>query len=195
MSNPISEYYHGRDIFVTGGSGLMGKALLEKLLRSCTQLNRIFVLLRDRKGMSAYDRLKKLKENRIFDRLKSEKPNALDKLVAIPGDLIEHDLGMSEESKKSMANVSLIFHVAATIRFDETLRRAILINVRGTREALNFAMQLRNLQRFVHVSTAFSYPYKTRLDEQIYPPMDDWKTIIKLAEKFDDGILNIFTKK
>lgn len=46
-------------------AGLMGKALLEKLLRSCTQLNRIFVLLRDRKGMSAYDRLKKLKENRV----------------------------------------------------------------------------------------------------------------------------------
>lgn len=57
----IPEFFKGRDIFVTGGSGFMGRVLVEKLLRSCPDLKRIFLLLREKRGKSIADRLELLK--------------------------------------------------------------------------------------------------------------------------------------
>lgn len=55
----IPETFAGADVFITGGSGFMGKVLIEKLLRSCPQVGNVFVLLRPRKG--------KLAKERVFD--------------------------------------------------------------------------------------------------------------------------------
>ena len=42
----ISEFYRGRSVLVTGASGFIGKQLVEKLLRSCPDIDKIYVLLR-----------------------------------------------------------------------------------------------------------------------------------------------------
>jgi fatty acyl-CoA reductase len=44
-------------VFVTGGTGCVGSALVEKLLRSCPDLHQIFVLIRDKKGKDIKQRL------------------------------------------------------------------------------------------------------------------------------------------
>jgi len=47
----------------------------------------------------------------------------LDKLVPIAGDITEPDLGLSEEDKQLIVqNVSVVFHLAATVRFDAPIR-------------------------------------------------------------------------
>lgn len=46
----IQSFYRGKNIFVTGGTGLMGKVLIEKLLYSCSDLNKIYVLVRPKRG-------------------------------------------------------------------------------------------------------------------------------------------------
>jgi len=53
----ITDYYKNKSIFITGGSGFVGKALIEKLLRSCPELNKIYLLLRHKKGKKANQRL------------------------------------------------------------------------------------------------------------------------------------------
>lgn len=53
----IPEFYKGKDIFITGGSGFMGKVLIEKLVRSCPDIKRIFMLIRPKKGKNAEERL------------------------------------------------------------------------------------------------------------------------------------------
>lgn len=45
-------------------SGVVGKGIVEKLLRSCN-VKRIYMLIREKKGMSAEDRLKQVKENKV----------------------------------------------------------------------------------------------------------------------------------
>lgn len=45
----IKEFYAGCDVFITGGTGFMGKVLIEKLIRSCPGINNIYVLMRKRK--------------------------------------------------------------------------------------------------------------------------------------------------
>lgn len=44
-------------------------------------------------------------------------------MIAIEGDLLEDELGLSEQDKQLLAeNVNIIFHSAATVRFDEPLK-------------------------------------------------------------------------
>ena len=43
-------------------------------------------------------------------------------------------MGMSEEDRNLvLTKTNVVFHVAATVRFDEKLSKAITINVRGTK--------------------------------------------------------------
>lgn len=53
----IREFFKGKSIFITGGSGFMGKVLLEKLLYSCSDLKEIFILMRPKRGKSGEQRV------------------------------------------------------------------------------------------------------------------------------------------
>lgn len=55
-------------------------------------------------------------------------------------------LGMSDDDYDLLIrNVSIVFHVAATVRFDEPIREAIIKNVRGTLEVVKLSEQMKNL--------------------------------------------------
>ena len=53
----IREFFKGKTIFITGGSGFMGKVLLEKLLYSCSDLKEIFLLMRPKRGKTGEQRV------------------------------------------------------------------------------------------------------------------------------------------
>jgi alcohol-forming fatty acyl-CoA reductase len=57
----INEFYRNRDVFITGATGLVGKVLIEKLLRSCPDLNRIFILMREKHSKKIEQRLEEMK--------------------------------------------------------------------------------------------------------------------------------------
>lgn len=56
----VKDFYRGRSIFITGGTGFMGKVLVEKLLRSCPGIKNIYLLMRPKKGQSIDERLEEL---------------------------------------------------------------------------------------------------------------------------------------
>lgn len=175
--------------------GVLGRGYIEKLLRS-TEVKKIYMLLREKKGVPIESRLEDYKKGVIFDRLKSENRHALDKIVAIPGDVNLPFLGISEESIKLMQNVSIIIHSAATVRFDEPLRTAIRMNVMGPYEAIKLGMRLTKLDLFIHISTFYSNPHINLIENKIYPPPMDWKEALQLMDSgLPDELLNILTRK
>lgn len=189
----IPKFYAGREIFVTGGSGFMGKVLLEKLLRSCPDIKTIFVLLRPKRGKSIEQRLKVIVDLPLFGPLREVMPHVLHKLVPIAGDVTELGLGLSADDRKRMENVSIIFHSAASVRFDDPLKYAVLMNTRGAREVMTFAESLANIKVVLHVSTTYSNPERHIVEEEIYPPVADWKKTIEICEKWDEDDLNVLT--
>ncbi|KAJ8973658.1 hypothetical protein NQ317_002932 [Molorchus minor] len=82
----VNDLFNGKNIFVTGGSGFIGKVLIEKLLRTFDGINTIYILLREKKGRSIEERLKLITDNQLFDKLKKLKPHAIKKIVPINGD-------------------------------------------------------------------------------------------------------------
>lgn len=41
MASNVAEFYRNKNIFITGGTGFLGVALIDKLLRSCPDVSRI----------------------------------------------------------------------------------------------------------------------------------------------------------
>ena len=60
VSSEIAQYYVGKSIFMTGATGFLGKALVEKLLRECSGLKSIYLLVRKKKEKSASERVDEL---------------------------------------------------------------------------------------------------------------------------------------
>uniref|UniRef100_A0A1I8M430 Fatty acyl-CoA reductase n=1 Tax=Musca domestica TaxID=7370 RepID=A0A1I8M430_MUSDO len=185
----IAQCIAGRAIFLTGATGYLGKALVEKLLRSCSDLKKIYLLMRPKKGKSPEERLKELVDSVLFDKVREQ--HSLDwvisKVKLIAGDVMEPQLGISPEDIEILRNeVSIVVHCAATVRFDEALRNAVFLNVRGTRYMLDLASTFKNLNVFWYVSTTYCHVHIDNLYEKPYDPPADPHSIIKMCEMLSD---------
>jgi len=70
----------------------------------------------------------------------------ISRIVVINGDCALERVGISEGDRKLITdNVTIIYHIAATIRFDEKLKRAVELNTRGTREMINLGLECKKL--------------------------------------------------
>jgi thioester reductase-like protein len=56
----VIQFLEGQNIFMTGATGFVGKVLLEKLLRACPDVGKIFVLIRLRKGTDPSERVQNM---------------------------------------------------------------------------------------------------------------------------------------
>jgi len=65
----------------------------------------------------------------------------------LTGDCAEIGLGLSATDRQILEEtVSIVFHAAATIRFDDPLKYAVMMNTRGTREIMMIATNMKNLK-------------------------------------------------
>lgn len=65
LGTPIQEFFRGTNVFITGGTGFMGKVLTEKILRSCPHVAQIYLLVRPKKDKDAQQRLDDMLEDSV----------------------------------------------------------------------------------------------------------------------------------
>lgn len=174
IGSDIASFYRGRSILITGGTGLMGKVLVEKLLRACPGIENIYLLMRPKKGNDVNTRLMELinttvsksrhslqyrRNNldkmvqscapvlfQIFDGLRKENAETLNKLVPVAGDITAPGLGLSQVDCKVLTEkVSVVFHSAATVKFDESLKESVAMNMSGTKSVVQLCQKMENL--------------------------------------------------
>ncbi|XP_066587306.1 fatty acyl-CoA reductase wat-like [Prorops nasuta] len=175
----IRQFYAGQTIFLSGCTGFIGKCVVEKLLRSCPEIKKLYLLVRQRKDeQTIQDRLKYYFTNIIFEKLHKTYPNFMEKIEPVKGDLMLPGIGLSAEDRKRLASeVNLIIHNAANVQFDEQISRALAINVLGTKEMLDLACECEHLKGFLYVSTGYSHCYMKNIEEQYYRPPADLKMV------------------
>ncbi|KAF9412371.1 hypothetical protein HW555_009116, partial [Spodoptera exigua] len=191
----VASFYVGKSVFVTGGTGFVGKTLIEKLLYSCSGIDKIYVLVRDKYGKQASERLARITSTPVFDRIKKSGNEALKKIVVISGDITRENLGLQDDVLKTLENeVSVVFHLAATVAFKLPLKDAMKINVNGTENVIELCRRMKNLQAFVHVSTAFTNSDRKEINEVVYPMPINLEEARHVADRYshDDAIVSAF---
>uniref|UniRef100_A0A7M5TZT8 Fatty acyl-CoA reductase n=1 Tax=Clytia hemisphaerica TaxID=252671 RepID=A0A7M5TZT8_9CNID len=192
----IAQFYDGRSIFLTGGTGFIGKVIVEKLLRSCPNINTIYFLVRPKKGKTCEERMDSIFSLPLFKKLNEKDPEARNKVVPIQGDITHKSLGISDEDRQTLVdNVDIIMHSAATVKFNEHIRVAMEMNVVAVKEILTLAKALKHLEVFCHVSTAYSQCNQEKaIMERFYPVTIEPGRILEAMEWMNDEMLAGFTE-
>lgn len=84
----------------------------------------------------------------IFEKLlETQSQDVFNKLVPIPGDVGEENLGLSGSDRKVLVDqVNVVIHSAATLDFQENLRPTVNINLLGTRRVMELCKEMKNLK-------------------------------------------------
>ncbi|XP_071441238.1 fatty acyl-CoA reductase 1-like [Hetaerina americana] len=202
----IPQVFQGQNILITGATGFVGMVLLEKLLRCCPGVGRIYLIVRSKRGVCLRQRMKDLLERSFFNRCRSERGSITwccgsaevaamgdsakgPLVVGIAGDIAEKGLGLEENDRLHLElHVTIVYHSAATVRFNEPLRQALYLNTRGTREMLELASRMPLLKEFIHVSTAYAHVsnHHTTIGERFFSVPIEPEYVIKAAEELKD---------
>src|SRR5215211_6535197 len=158
----LDEAYRGKAVLLTGGTGFLGTALVEKMLRSLATLERLYLLVRPSREKSAKERFEKdVLGADAFSRLREKLGSSFEERVAekvciFEGDVHADSLGLGEEDLAELSReVDAVIHSAASVIFDAPLDAAMNSNVRGTLGLLTLARGWEKKPLFMHVSTSY----------------------------------------
>lgn len=124
----------------------------------------------------------------------------MDRIEIVDGNLKELKLGLSEATRLELIeNVQIVVHAGAAVNFNSPIQDVGMINVRGTREMLNLAKEMKNLIAFAYLSTAFTHCWSKDIDEEFHGTPIDPDKMIKIVEFFekknDSDVLDVLGKK
>lgn len=142
-------------MLLTGGTGFLGQALLEKLL-SAYPTTRVTLLVRPRGSSGGDDRLRKLLRRPVFARWRERVgAEAVEREVAERVRVVEADLGAGTPRAELPADLSVVIHAASTVSFDPPIDQAFRTNVQGVSDLYQTVRDSAAAPHVVHVSTAY----------------------------------------
>ncbi len=158
----IRDRLAGQHLLVTGSTGFLAKAFIEKLLRSVDTIGSIHLLVRPRPGSNTPQQrvFRDVLGSRAFDRLRAQLGDGFhrlceEKIHVVGGDLTHEHLGVEPDAYEALTKkITLVVNSAATVTFDEQLDLAVQLNTLGPLRLLQFARDCGDVP-FLHVSTCY----------------------------------------
>jgi alcohol-forming fatty acyl-CoA reductase len=194
----IPERLGGCRFFVTGGTGFLGTALIERILRTIPGAE-VVALVRPTRRYDASTRVaREVLRNDCFTRLRAEHGNRFDAEVAsrvrgVSGDVSTDGLGLDDAGRDALATCDVVLHSAATVSFDAPLDLAVEVNLLGpARVAAAVALAREAGGRPTHliaVSTAYvgeahqGEASERLLSDARFSVAVDWQTEVASARR------------
>ncbi|QQK39689.1 Male sterility, NAD-binding [Penicillium digitatum] len=168
----IWDYFNGKTLFITGGTGFVGTALLCRLL-SQSSPKRVYVLC-----WGGFDKAK----IKWSDMLPSSTAQTLitdERITFLDGELGNTTtMTLSEETLQMLKRtVQIVFHAATSAQLHKTLPELAHTVLAPSICLTTYALKFPNLERFVFFSTAYANAHLWKaqestdvsVDERIYP--------------------------
>jgi HAD superfamily hydrolase (TIGR01490 family) len=193
----------GRQFFITGATGFLGTALVERLLRVIPDCRVVLLIRPGRRSTAEQRAAKEILKNDCFDRLREQHGDQFDtevasRVSAVAGDVTTDGLGLDDDGMQLLSQCDIVVHSAATVSFDSPLDTAVEVNLLGPSRvaaAVEAARQRAAQQgrtgpiHFLPVSTAYvagSHQGEAReelLEGNRFSVEVDWRTEVAAARR------------
>jgi len=199
----VREALAGKQFFVTGATGFLGTALVERILRTVPD-SRVVLLIRPGRRASPLQRAtREIVKNDCFDRLRQEHGDRFEaavasRVAAVAGDVTTDGLGLDEEGMQLLSECDIVVHSAAAVSFDSPLDAAVEVNLLGPSRVAGAVVEATRRAgdqgrdgpvHFIPVSTAYvagTHQGEAReelLDGSRFTVDVDWRTEVEAARR------------
>lgn len=151
----------GRHVFLTGGSGFVGKVWLSQVLTQLPEIERLYVFLRPKALVPARQRFEKMLNTSaafkpLHDRFGPRLTEYLaTRLEVVEGELSAPDLGLAPEVVGRLRrDLDVFVHCAGLVDFNPDLRKALVSNVDATMRVADFVERCDHAA-LLHISTCY----------------------------------------
>jgi alcohol-forming fatty acyl-CoA reductase len=179
----MTDHLDGVHVLLTGVTGFLGQATLEKLLSSYPT-TRISLLIRPRGSQPAANRLPGLLRKPVFSRWRERVGDqAVDAAVAEQVTVIEGDLG-GDDLPTLPGDLDVVVHSASIVSFDPPIDEAFRTNVSGVVRLYEAIGASGADPHVVHISTAYVAGVRKGIVHEAPLTHDvDWRTEAAAAER------------
>jgi alcohol-forming fatty acyl-CoA reductase len=195
----IQERLDGARIAITGATGFLGTALVERFLRSVPGCE-LALVVRSGKRTPAKERVRReILRNDCFDRLREQLGDRFEsemerRILVIDGDVSQDGLSLTDEGRAILATCHSVVHSAAAVAFDSPLDSAVETNLLGPTRVAEAMRTSGCTGHLVAVSTCYvagarrgDAPEKL-LTETPFATYADWKTEVAQARRLRSDI-------
>jgi alcohol-forming fatty acyl-CoA reductase len=151
---PARRHLDGAQVLLTGATGFLGQATLEKLLSSYPT-TRVTLLIRPRGSQPGASRLPGLLRKPVFERWRERVgPAEVERVVAERVSVVDGDLDAAT-NVTFPSDLDVVIHGASTVSFDPPIDEAFQTNVGGVASLYGALNRSGADPHVVHISTAY----------------------------------------